>query len=102
MHQSTGKNISFPRNIRSQSVDEPFYQTLCLTLEVVCIRADCSCKQLCFFALPDLYDDLKTTLTSTGNIEGKVLPKYFYFVTIYCVNLTFSSIFNSGTSSKPK
>lgn len=35
-----GEDTSLPRNIRSQPVDVPFYQTICEALEIVCIRPD--------------------------------------------------------------
>jgi hypothetical protein len=57
MHQSTGKNISFPQNIGSSSFYKPFYQTLCITLEVACIRAGFSCKLFRFLALSGLHHD---------------------------------------------
>jgi hypothetical protein len=52
-----GKNISFPQNIGSSSVYKPFYQTLCITLEVACIRAGFSCKLFRFLALSGLRHD---------------------------------------------
>jgi hypothetical protein len=39
MHQSTGENISLPQY-------EPFYQTLCIIMEVLCIGVDFSLDQV--------------------------------------------------------
>jgi hypothetical protein len=89
MHQSTGDNISFPQNIESSSVYKPFYQTLCITLEVACIRAGFSCKLFRFLALSGLRHDYKVRFTSTASTEGKTLPKYVHIFIMNGINLTF-------------
>ena len=55
-------------------------------------------KLLRFLALYDLFNDKKVGFTSTGNIKGEFLPKYFYTVTLYGVNLTLFFNINYGNS----
>ena len=52
------------------------------------IKLYCSCKLIRCLALFVYAIIKKVRFTSTGNIGGKVLTKYFYLVTIYGVKLT--------------
>ena len=76
IRESTGLNISFTLTIRSPSIiDVPFYQTFCKPWKLFIYERTAVVSYFVFLHYM-IYAMKKVRFTSTGNIEGKFLPKY--------------------------
>jgi hypothetical protein len=80
------KYLSLREKIGSPSVYEPLYQTLCITLEVVCIRAGFGCK-LFRFSYPSSPWFIQVYINR--EYGRQILLKYVYYIIINDVNLNF-------------